>query len=210
MRGRASPRDVGEIGAACGSVQSVWQGGEALFDPLRRDARQASEFGARLRPGLHDARDHRGRLAVVWLASKFEADTVWVIKIDSEQPRELWDRPNIVDTARYQPRLDLAEALGGDDECAMLHGPDRVAVAGGFLAFRDLEERQKAVITHIKEVMTHPLIGWVAAIAGPGAETGRHLHGMNERHAQYVDIEVDRCLHVLGAECQVMDASWNG
>ena len=44
--------------------------------------------------------------------------------------------PDIVDTARFQPLLDLAEAHGRDDEVAMLHGTDRVAVAGRFLALQ--------------------------------------------------------------------------
>jgi hypothetical protein len=29
---------------------------------------------------------------------------------------------------------------------------------------------------------------------------------MDERHTEHVDIEVDRCLHVVGAECEVMNA----
>jgi hypothetical protein len=55
--------------------------------------------------------------------------------------------------------------------------------------------------------MAHPLIGRIAAIAGPDAKTRRHLHGMDERHAEHVDIEVDRCLHVVGAERKVMNAA---
>jgi hypothetical protein len=30
---------------------------------------------------------------------------------------------------------------------------------------------------------------------------------MDERHTEHVDIEVDRCLHVVGAEREVMDAA---
>src|SRR6266436_3746435 len=77
----------------------------------------------------------------------------------------------------------------------------------GSLTLRNLEEGEKAVIAHIEEVMAHPLIGWIAAIAGPGAKTRRHLHGMDERHTEHVDIEVDRCLHVVGAEREVMNAA---
>jgi hypothetical protein len=44
--------------------------------------------------------------------------------------------------------------------------------------------------------MAHLLIGWVAAIAGAGAQTGRYLHGMDEWHTEDIDIEVDRRLHV--------------
>ena len=55
--------------------------------------------------------------------------------------------------------------------------------------------------------MAHPLIGWIAAIAGAGAKTRRHLHGMDELHTEHVDIEVDRCLHVVGAEREVMNAA---
>ena len=78
--------------------------------------------------------------------------------------------------------------------------------AGSF-PFRDLEEGEKAVIAHIEEIMAHPLIGWVAAIAGASTETGRHLHSMDERHTEHVDIKVDRRLHVVGAESEVMDAA---
>ena len=38
-------------------------------------------------------------------------------------------------------------------EGAVLHGADRVGVAGRFLPVRDLEERKQAVIAHVKEVM---------------------------------------------------------
>ena len=76
-----------------------------------------------------------------------------------------------------------------------------------FFALRDLEEGEKAVIAHIEEVMAHPLIGWVAAIAGAGAKARRHLHGMDERQTEHIDIEVDRCLHVVGAEREVMDTA---
>src|SRR5713101_1618841 len=89
----------------------------------------------------------------------------------------------------------------------MLHGTNSVAVAGWFFALRDLEEGEKAVIAHIEEVMAYPLIGWVAAIAGTGAETRRHFHRTNERHTEHIDIEVDRCLHVVGAEREVMDTA---
>ena len=83
-------------------------------------------------------------------------------------------------------------------------------LARQLLSLRYLEEREKAVIAHIEEVMAHPLIGWIAAIAGASAETRRHLHGMDERHSQHVDIEVDRCLHVVSAEREGMNAaqSW--
>jgi len=37
----------------------------------------------------NDAGDNGGRVAVVWLASKFEAGTVKVIKVDAGQSREL-------------------------------------------------------------------------------------------------------------------------
>jgi hypothetical protein len=85
--------------------------------------------------------------------------------------------------------------------------PMAVAVARLLLPLRNLEEREKAVIAHIEEVMAHPLIGWIAAIAGAGAKTRRHLHGMDERHTEHVDIEVDRCFHVVGAEREVMNAA---
>src|SRR5438309_243603 len=49
----------------------------------------------------------------------------------------------------------------------------------------------EAVITHIKKIMAHPLIGWVAAITGPRAKTGRHLHRMDERHTEHFHVEVD-------------------
>jgi len=55
--------------------------------------------------------------------------------------------------------------------------------------------------------MAHLLIGWVAAIAGAGAQTGRYLHGMDEWHTEDIDIEVDRRLHVVCAEREVMDPS---
>jgi hypothetical protein len=43
------------------------------------------------------------------------------------------------------------ETLGRDHERAVLHGADRVAVAGRLLAFRDLEEGKQAVITISKK-----------------------------------------------------------
>jgi hypothetical protein len=85
--------------------------------------------------------------------------------------------------------------------------PMALRFAGRLLPFRKLEEGKKAVVAHIEEVMAYPLIGWIAAIAGAGAKTRRHLHGMDERHTEHVDIEVDRCLHVVGAEREVMDAA---
>src|ERR1700747_3419707 len=105
---------------------------------------------------------------------------------------------------RFQTRLDLAEALSSHDKGAVLHGADGIAVTRRLLPFRYLEEGEKAVIAHIEEVMAHPLIGWIAAIAGAGAKTRRHLHGMDERHTEHVNIEFDRCLHVVGAEREVM------
>src|SRR6202023_1280862 len=103
--------------------------------------------------------------------------------------------------------LDLAEALSRHDKSAVLHGADGVAVARRLLPLRNLEEGKKTVIAHIEAVMAHPLIGWIAAIAGAGAKTRRHLHGMDERHTEDVDIEVDRCLHVVGADREVMNAA---
>jgi hypothetical protein len=72
---------------------------------------------------------------------------------------------------------------------------------------RRLSKKAKAVIAHIEEVMAHPLIGWIAAIARASAKTRRHLHGMDEQHTEHVDIEVDRCFHVVGAEREVMNAA---
>jgi len=69
------------------------------------------------------------------------------------------------------------------------------------------EKREQAVIPHIEEIVTHRFIGWVAAIAGAGAETGRNLHRMDERHAEHIDIEIDGRLHVVRAERQVVDAA---
>jgi len=88
----------------------------------------------------------------------------------------------------------------------VLHSTDGVAVAGRFHSLRDLEEREEAVITHIKKVMAHPLIGWVAAIAGTSAETRRYFHRMDERHTEHLDVEVDRRLHVVSAKREVVDA----
>src|ERR1700730_10611302 len=88
-------------------------------------------------------------------------------------------------------------------QCCM----EPMAVARRLFPLRNLEEGEKAVIPHIEEVMAHPLIGWIAAIAGAGAKARRHLHGMDERHTEHVDIEVDRCLHVVGAEREVMNTA---
>jgi phosphosulfolactate phosphohydrolase-like enzyme len=74
-------------------------------------------------------------------------------------------------------------------------------------ALRDLEEREKAVIAHVEEVMAYTLIGWIAVIAGAGAKTWRHLHGMDERHTEHVDMEADRRLPIVGAEREVMNAA---
>jgi hypothetical protein len=88
----------------------------------------------------------------------------------------------------------------------VLHSTNGVAVTRWFFALRDLEEREQAVITHIEEVMAQLLIGRVAAIAGACAKTGRHLHRMDERHTEHFDVEVDRRLHVVSAEREMMDA----
>jgi hypothetical protein len=88
----------------------------------------------------------------------------------------------------------------------MLHRANGVSVARWFLAFRDLEEGKKAVMTHIEEVMAYVLVGRVAAIAGASAKTGRYFHRMDERHTEDFDVEVDRRLHVVSAEREVVDA----
>src|SRR6266478_8381833 len=90
-------------------------------------------------------------------------------------------------------------------QCCM--APMALRLPTGSPPLRNLEEGEKAVIAHIEEVMAHAFIGWIATIAGAGAKTGRHLHSVDERHAEHVDIEVDRCLHVVGAECEVMNAA---
>ena len=43
--------------------------------------------------------------------------------------------------------------------------------------------------------------------ARAGAKTRRHLHRVDERHTEHVDIEVDRCLHVVRTEREVMNAA---
>jgi hypothetical protein len=98
------------------------------------------------------------------------------------------------------------KALGRDDEGAVLHGTDGVAIASWFFALRDLEEGEKAVITHIEEVMAYLLVGRVAAIAGASAKTGRYFHRMDERHTEHFDVKVDRRLNVVSAEREVVDA----
>ena len=89
----------------------------------------------------------------------------------------------------------------------MLHGTNGVAIAGWFFALRDLEEGEKAVIAHIEEVMAHLLVGRVAAVAGASAKTGRHLHRMDKRHTEHIDLEVHRRLHVVSTEREVVDAT---
>jgi len=102
-------------------------------------------------------------------------------------------------------RNALTEFLGQAQASGILrhdgHGGSRRP-----FALRDLEEGEKAVITHIEEVMAHLLIGRVAAIAGTGTKTGRYLHGMDERHTEHFDVKVDRRLHVVSAKREVVDA----
>jgi hypothetical protein len=86
------------------------------------------------------------------------------------------------------------------------HGANGIAVTCWLFAFRDLEEGQKAIVTHIEEVMAHLLVRWVAAVAGPSAKTGWHPHRMDERHAEHFDVEVDCRLHVVSAQREVVDA----
>src|SRR5579875_3868459 len=188
---------------------SVRQRGEALLDPLLRDPRQGRQFGAGFGLALQDARDHCRRRAVPGLAGEFEPDAVRIVEIKAEQARQLRDRADIIDTARLEPLRDLAEPFGSDDKGAMLHRPDCVAVAGWFLALRDLEKGEQAVIAHIEEIMADLFVGWIAAVAGADAETGRHLHRMHERHAEHIDIEVDRRLHVVGAQREMVHAARN-
>jgi hypothetical protein len=132
---------------------------------------------------------HRRHFAVFGLAGKFETDPIGIIKIDVEQSGKLRDGSNAVDAVRFQPLFNLAEALGRHDKGTMLHGANGVAIAGWFLPFRNLEEREQAVIPHIEEVVAHLRIGWVAAIGGASPETGRRLHGVDERHAEHIDIK---------------------
>src|SRR5262249_33344288 len=158
----------------CGKkfAPSPRQRSEALLDPFRRDARQSFELSAGFCFRLGDARYHRRHFAIFGLASKFKADTIGVIKVDAEQSRELRNRPNVVDGLRFEPRLNFAEALGRHAESAMLYGADGVAVADRLLPFWDLEEGEKAVITHIEEVMAHLFVRRIAAIGRASAETG--------------------------------------
>jgi hypothetical protein len=86
------------------------------LDPLRHDARQGREFVTRFRFRLDDAGDHCGCLAVLGRAGEFEADAVGVVEVDAKQSPELHNRPDIVDAVRFQPRLDLAEALRRHDK----------------------------------------------------------------------------------------------
>ena len=105
-------------------------------------ARQSLEFSTCFCFCLDDAGYHHGRLAIFGLAGKFEADAVRIIKVDAEQSWELRNRPDILDTAVSQPRLDFPEPLGRDDKGEMLHGTDGVPVSGWFFAARDLERRE--------------------------------------------------------------------
>ena len=107
-------------------------------------------------------------------------------------------------------RTSTSEALDRDDERAMLHRADRVAVAGWLLTLRDFEEGKEAVIAHVKEVMADPLIGRVAAITRACTETQWHPHRVYERHTEHVSIEVDRRLYVVGAEREMMDTARGG
>jgi hypothetical protein len=46
----------------------------------------------------------------------------------------------------------------------------------------------------------------VASVGRPGAESRRHLHGVDERHAKNPGIEVHRHFHIIGVERQMVDA----
>src|SRR5262249_51325319 len=125
------------------SLPSPRQGGEALINPLQRDARQSFEFSARFCFCLGDAGNYAGHLVVFGLASKLETVDVRVINVDREQPRELRDRSSVFDAVRSRPLFNLAEALGRNDEGAMLHTTYGVAVAGRLLALRYLYPRRR-------------------------------------------------------------------
>src|SRR4029079_6958677 len=89
----------------------------------------------------------------------------------------------------------------------VLHAADAVALHLRLGATRDLEEGEQRVVAYVEEVVPDPLVGRVAAVARPGAEAGRYLHGMHERHADHARVEVDRHAHVLGIEGEVVDTA---
>ena len=83
---------------------------------------------------------------VIELAGELEADAVGIVEVDAQQSGELCNRTDIVDAVRFQAGLDLADALGRHDKCAVLHGADGVPVAYRLLPFRNLEEGEQAVM----------------------------------------------------------------
>ena len=89
----------------------------------------------------------------------------------------------------------------------MLHVADAVAVALRLHALRHLEEREQRVAAGVEEVMAQVLERRVAAVAGTGAEARRNFQRVDQRHAEHADIEVERHLHVVGVQGEVVDAA---
>jgi hypothetical protein len=89
----------------------------------------------------------------------------------------------------------------------MLHGADGVTVASRLRAPGDLEESEQRIAARIQEIVADILERRIAAIAGPGAQAGRDLERVHERHAEDPDVEVERLLHVVGVQREVVDAA---
>src|SRR5580704_19134266 len=89
-------------------------------------------------------------------------------------------------------------------QCCM--PPMALRLPAGSLPFGISKKARRLSLPMSEEVMTHLLIGWVAAIAGASAKTRRDFHYMDERHTEHFDVEVDRRLHVVSAEREVVDA----
>src|SRR5262249_28172447 len=117
------------------------------------DAGQRLEFAQRLGLALGAAFDHIRRVAVGGLAGEPEANSVRIDEVDAVEARHLHNRTDVGDVVRLEPLVNLAEPIRRHHKRALLHRADGVAIGGWLLAFRDLEERDRAVAAHVEEIV---------------------------------------------------------
>ena len=72
------------------------------------------------------------------------------------------------------------------------------------------KKSNQGVATCIKKIMPQILKWWIAAISRANAQTGRNLECMYQRHSEDIDIKINRHLHVVGVQRQVMDTPTQG
>src|SRR5262245_66562 len=202
-------RGLPEIPRICmrASLAALGQVRDQRFEPLRV-ARQGAQLRERLFLRLPPALDHL-RLCFL-LVRELDADAVRIEEVDRPGVAAHVDRAQVLNAGGFDALLHLVEAFFRDAKGNVLHRADGVAVAPLLEALRDLEEREQRVAAGIEKVVADVLERRVAAVRGAGAETGCHLERVHQRHAEDADVEVERLLHVVGVQGEVVDAARKG